>query len=203
MLLCASLFAQRERDTWTTASPNVFRSSGQVRLADSGQPAGKVFSQTGKIRRWIRRSDRHRQQRQISFSQSTAWLLQSSSSARPVTGRCNRMLIFRWCFAFSWSLIWSGPASNTPWHNDVIDAKAPPEAREEFVRGRSALVKKNYAEATTHLQKGGWSLSRHFTTHIYCSGPRLWIQGSGEVQKSRFPRTGDQTRKFDCNSLAR
>lgn len=36
---------------------------------------------------------------------------------------------------------------------DVIDARAPAAAREELIRGRTALSKKTYPEAVEHLQK--------------------------------------------------
>ena len=36
---------------------------------------------------------------------------------------------------------------------DVIDARVPQNARDEFSKGREALARKNYAEAITHFQK--------------------------------------------------
>src|SRR5918992_252950 len=42
VLMCAAVFAQRERDTWTTSSPSSFEVSGLVRLVETGQPAQRI-----------------------------------------------------------------------------------------------------------------------------------------------------------------
>src|SRR5260370_24624773 len=43
----------------------------------------------------------------------------------------------------------NGPGASS----DVIDARVPPSAREEFVRGREALAKKSEQDAIGHFQK--------------------------------------------------
>jgi tetratricopeptide (TPR) repeat protein len=49
---------------------------------------------------------------------------------------------------------------------DVIDARVPAGAREEFVLGRTALARKSYEEAVTHLQKAVSSFPEFFDARL-------------------------------------
>jgi tetratricopeptide (TPR) repeat protein len=49
---------------------------------------------------------------------------------------------------------------------DVIDARAPAEAREELVRGRAALGKKSYEESVAHLQRAIAVYPKFYEAHL-------------------------------------
>lgn len=152
MLLCASLFAQRERDTWTTASPSSFEAAGQVRLADSGQPAGKASVRLERFGGGLVDqidTDSNGRFRFPNLQRGYYKVFISAPGYRQVQQDADLQVVFRVFMVFDLVPVSRGTLGIT----DVIDAKAPVEARDEFVRGRTALVKKNYAEATTHLQK--------------------------------------------------
>src|SRR5206468_163974 len=49
---------------------------------------------------------------------------------------------------------------------DVIDARVPAEARDAFNQGRTALVKKNHAEAISYFQKAIFLYPEFFDAHL-------------------------------------
>src|SRR5258705_6558200 len=71
---------------------------------------------------------------------------------------------------------------------DVIDARAPAEAREELVRGREALSKKSYPLAIGHLQKAIASYPAFYEAHLLLGtafvDEREWKKAEGEFQSA-------------------
>src|SRR5205823_758517 len=72
-------------------------------------------------------------------------------------------LLFKTYLVFALTKIDPNPR---PLTNEVIDARIPPEAREEYSRGRDALAKSNRPEAIAHFQKALNLYSQFFAAQL-------------------------------------
>jgi tetratricopeptide (TPR) repeat protein len=70
---------------------------------------------------------------------------------------------------------------------DVIDARAPAEAREQIIRGREALGKKSYAEAVDHLEKAVAAYPNFYEAHLLL-GTAFMDQREWKKAESSFQR---------------
>lgn len=155
LLIANSVFAQRDRDTY---NPNnqVFEVSGQVNLAGSKDPARNVpirlerFS--GGIVDQITTDNRGRF-RFPGISRGYYKVIVNAPGYNPVQQDADLTLLFRTYLVFELTLNRESGVAGSPGIADVIDARVPREARDQFVQGRTALAKKNYALAIAHLEK--------------------------------------------------
>jgi tetratricopeptide (TPR) repeat protein len=71
---------------------------------------------------------------------------------------------------------------------DVIDARAPAEAREEMIRGRDALGKKSYDEAVGHLQRAIVVYPEFYEAHLLLGtalmDAREWKKAEAAFQRA-------------------
>jgi tetratricopeptide (TPR) repeat protein len=86
----------------------------------------------------------------------------SAPGFRAVQQDADLQVVFRAYLVFELTAERSGAATLI----DVIDARAPADARGELVRGREALSKKSYAEAIGHLQKAIASYPAFYEAHL-------------------------------------
>jgi len=152
LVISSSLFAQRDRDTYSTASPNSFEVVGQVRLAETGLPAARVPIKLERFGGGLVDqidTDSSGRFRFGNIQRGYYRVIVNAPGFRPAQQDADLQVMFRAFLVFV--LTAENVAPNTL--VDVIDARAPAGAREELVRGRTALGGKNYADAAEHLQK--------------------------------------------------
>jgi tetratricopeptide (TPR) repeat protein len=146
------VFAQRERDTYSTASPSSFDIVGRVRLAETGLPASKIPIRLERFGGGIVDqidTDSTGRFRFAGIQRGYYRVIVKAPGYRLVQQDADLQVLFRVFLMIDLVSENAGAVSLI----DVIDAKAPPNAREELDRGRSALVAKTYEEAVAHLQK--------------------------------------------------
>ncbi len=166
VLACASpLLAQRDRDTYSPGSPNSFEVVGQVKLANTGLPGARIPVRLERFGGGLVDqidTDSTGRFRFGNIQRGYYRVIVNAPGFRPAQQDADLQVMFRAFLVFELT-----PASAVP--NtllDVIDARAPAEAREELVRGREALGKKSYAEAIAHLQKAITSYPAFYEAHL-------------------------------------
>lgn len=102
---------------------------------------------------------------------------------RPVQQDADLQVVFRAYLVFELSSENSGAVALI----DVIDARAPVEAREELVRGRTALGKKSYEESVAHLAKAIAVYPDFYEAHLLL-GTALMDQREWKKAETTFQR---------------
>lgn len=102
---------------------------------------------------------------------------------RPVQQDADLQVVFRAYLVFELSSENSGAVALI----DVIDARAPVEAREELVRGRTALGKKSYEESVGHLAKAIAVYPDFYEAHLLL-GTALMDQREWKKAETTFQR---------------
>jgi len=153
IVVSTTAYAQRDRDTYNPGNQS-FEVSGQVNIASSNSPAREIpvrlerFS--GEIIDQINTDTRGRF-RFTNLQRGYYKVIINAPSFAPARQDADLTLLFKAYLVFMLTSIDPTPGLGTV--VDVIDARVPPNAREEFTRGRDALAKKNHTEAISHLQK--------------------------------------------------
>jgi tetratricopeptide (TPR) repeat protein len=187
LALSSSLFAQRERDTYSTPSPNSFEVVGQIRLAESGLPATNVPIRLERFGGGLVDqidSDNNGRFRFPNLPRGYYKVIVNAPGFRPAQQDADLQVVFR---AF---LIFDLAAERAPASLllDVIDARAPAEAREELTRGRAALGKKSYPEAIAHLQKAIALYPEFYQAHLLLGttfvDERDWKQAEAAFERA-------------------
>jgi tetratricopeptide (TPR) repeat protein len=165
LAICLPVVAQRERDTYSAASPSSFDIVGRVRLADTGLPAAKVPIRLERFGGGIVDqidTDSTGRFRFAAIQRGYYKVIVKAPGYRLVQQDADLQVLFRVFLIIDLVSEKVGAVSLI----DVIDAKAPPNAREELSRGRSALVGKNYEEAVAHLQKAIGFYPEFYEAHL-------------------------------------
>lgn len=152
LVISSPLLAQRDRDTYSTASPNSFEVVGQVKLVTTGRPGVKIPIRLERFGGGIVDqidTDSSGRFRFGNIQRGYYRVIINAPGFRPAQQDADLQVMFRAFLVFE--LTPENTASNTLL--DVIDARAPAEAREELTRGREALGRKSYQEGMDHLQK--------------------------------------------------
>ena len=154
VLTSPPVLGQRDRDTYNPSNQTL-EISGQVNVAGSNVPVSDVpvrlerFS--GGIIDQVNTDPRGRF-RFGNLQRGYYKLIINVAGYGPAQQEADLSVLFKSYHLFNLLKIDpNGPKTATV--ADVIDARVPPEAREEFGRGRDALAKGNRTEAITHLQK--------------------------------------------------
>ena len=168
LLFVSTALAQRERDTYTGNS-QTFEVSGEVRFGDSGISAQEVpvrlerFS--GGLIDQIMTDNRGRF-RFPNLQRGYYKLVVNAPGYRPAQQDADMQVLFRVYLVFELITDSAKNSSGLPLLTDVIDARVPPEAREDFDNGRAALSKKNYKEAIALLEKATLGYSNFFEAQL-------------------------------------
>ena len=165
LAISVSVFAQRERDTYSTASPTSFDIVGQVRLAETGLAANKIPIRLERFGGGIVDqidTDSSGRFRFAGIQRGYYRVIVKAPGYRLVQQDADLQVLFRVFLIINLVSENAGAVSLI----DVIDAKAPPNAREELARGRSALVGKSYEEAVAHLQKAIGFYPEFYEAHL-------------------------------------
>ena len=168
LLMASSVLAQRERDTYTGNSLT-FEVSGEVRLGDTGASAENVpvrlerFS--GGLIDQITTDSRGRF-RFPNLPRGYYKVIINAPGYKPAQQDADLQVLFRLYLTFE--LLADSPKSGSgmPLLVDVIDARIPVAAREDFNNGRAALAKKNYKEGIALLEKATLGYSNFFEAHL-------------------------------------
>jgi tetratricopeptide (TPR) repeat protein len=183
----ATLFAQRERDTYSAASPNSFEVVGQVRLADTGLPAPKIPVRLERFGGGLVDqidTDSTGRFRFPSLQRGYYRVIVAAPGYRPAQQDADLQVLFRAYMVFELATE-KAPATILL---DVIDARAPAAAREELVRGRTALGKMIYPEAVEHLQRAIALYPEFYEAHMLLGttfvDERQWKQAEGAFERA-------------------
>lgn len=159
------LLAQRERDTYSSPSAAALEIVGQVRLSDTGRPAGRVPIRLERFGGGIVDqidTDSSGRFRFASLARGYYRVVLNVPGYRAVSQDADLQVVFRASLLFELAPETVGSTSLL----DVIDARAPAAAREELSRGRTALSKKLYPEAIEHFQKAVVAYPEFYEAHL-------------------------------------
>ena len=187
LLFSVSVFAQRDRDTYSNASANALEVVGQVRLVETGLPANRISVRLERFGGGLidqMDTDSGGRFRFANLPRGYYKVIVNAPGFRPVQQDADLQVVFRAYLVFELTSEKSGAMTLI----DVIDARAPAEAREELVRGREALGKKSYSEAIEHLQKAIASYPSFYEAHLLLGtafvDEREWQKAEGAFQSA-------------------
>lgn len=162
LLSSGFVYAQRDRDTYNPGNQS-FEISGQVSLAGSNvllhdipvrleRFSGGVIDQIS--------TDARGRFRFGNLQRGYYKVIISAPGYRPVQQDADLTVLFKSYLVFTLSE--SDPKTNAAAYGaEVIDARVPANARDEFSRGRDALAKNNLNDAISHFQKA-LAIHSHF-----------------------------------------
>lgn len=154
MLAYVSVYAQRDRDTYS-ANNQAFEVAGQVNLGGANAVArdlpvrlerfsGGVIDQIN--------TDARGRFRFGNLQRGYYKVIINAPGFAPAQQDADLTLLVKAYLVFTLTASESSKTTHVA-IADVIDARVPPSARDEFDRGREALARKNTAEAIIHFQK--------------------------------------------------
>jgi tetratricopeptide (TPR) repeat protein len=155
LLLAAPAMGQRDRDTY---NPNnqAFEVSGVVSLADTGAAAQNVPVRLEKFSGGIidqMSTDTRGRFRFINLQRNYYKVVINTPGFNAMQQDADLQVLFKVFLVFELARDKSRDTTGRATLNDIVDARVPAEARDEFDRGRAALAKKEQQEAIAHLQK--------------------------------------------------
>jgi Flp pilus assembly protein TadD len=168
LLVAPSVFAQRERDTYTGNS-QTFEVSGEVRLSESGAAVQSVpvrlerFS--GGIIDQILTDNRGRF-RFPNLQRGYYKVIVNAPGYRPAQQDADMQVLFRVYLVIELIADSTKGGSGLPRMTDVIDARIPAVARSDFENGRAALARNSYKEAIPLLEKAVLGYSNFFEANL-------------------------------------
>ncbi len=168
LLIPATVLAQRDRDTYS-ASNQTFEVSGQVRLAESGEPARKISVQlerfSGGLIDQLMTDDRGRF-RFANLQRGFYKVVINVPGFNPAQQEADLTVLFKTFLMFE---LTADKSKNSPARATsigVIDARVPAGAQAEYLRGRDALARKSYQDAVAHLEKAIVLYSDFFESNL-------------------------------------
>ena len=187
LIICSPLFAQRDRDTYSSASANSLEVVGQVRMAESGLPADRIPVRLerfgGGIVDQIDTDSRGRF-RFPNLARGYYKVIVNAPGFTPAQQDADLQVVFRAYLVFELATEKLTPTALL----DVIDARAPSEARDQLMRGREALGKKSYEEAVGHLQRAIDLYPEFYEAHLLLGtalmDAREWKKAETAFQKA-------------------
>jgi tetratricopeptide (TPR) repeat protein len=168
LLFVSPALAQRERDTYTGNS-QTFEVSGEVRLSDSGVSAQgvpvRIERFSGGLIDQIMTDNRGRF-RFPNLQRGYYKVIVNAPGYRPAQQDADMQVLFRVYLVFELAADSAKGPGDLPLLTEVIDARVPPEARDDFNNGRAALSKQNYKEAIALLEKATLGYSNFFEAQL-------------------------------------
>lgn len=149
------VYAQRDRDTYNPGNQS-FEVSGQVNVAGTNDSVRNIpvrlerFS--GGLADQISTDTRGRF-RFTNLQRGYYKVIINAPGFGPAQQEADLTLLFKAYLVFALTRADFSNTANPGASLDVIDARIPPGARTEFVRGREALSKKSEQDAIAHFQK--------------------------------------------------
>lgn len=149
------VYAQRDRDTYNPGNQS-FEVSGQVNVAGANDPVRNIpvrlerFS--GGLADQISTDTRGRF-RFTNLQRGYYKVIINAPGFGPAQQEADLTLLSKAYLVFAITRTDFSNTANPGASLDVIDARIPPDARTEFVRGRAALSKKSEQDAIAHFQR--------------------------------------------------
>lgn len=187
LAISSPLFAQRDRDTYSSASATSIEIVGRVRIADSGLPANKVPIKLERFGGGLVDqidTDGGGRFRFANLPRGYYRVVLNVPGYQPAQQDADLQVVFRASLFFD--LATEKPASIILL--DVIDARAPAAARDEMIRGREALSRKNQQQAVDHLEKAVAAYPDFYEAHLLLGtafmDEREWKKAEGAFQRA-------------------
>lgn len=161
-VLSATVYAQRDRDTWT--SVQTLEISGQVRLKDLGEPARDVSVRLERFSGGIvdeMPTDSQGRFRFGGLQRGYYTVIVRAEGFEPVRQHADLQVLFKAYLMFELTRVKAASPDIA-----VIDARVPAAAREEFAKATSALRDKKPENATPHLEKALVIYPGFFEAHV-------------------------------------
>jgi tetratricopeptide (TPR) repeat protein len=165
LAISSPLSAQRDRDTYSSASATSLEIVGNVRIADTGLPANKVPIRLERFGGGVVDqidTDSSGRFRFANLTRGYYRVILNVPGFRPAQQDADLQVVFRASLFFELAAEKSGAMVLL----DVIDARAPAAARDEMLRGREALSRKNHQEAVDHLEKAVAAYPDFYEAHL-------------------------------------
>jgi len=201
---CLTTKAQRDRDTYSSASATNLEIVGQVRMAGSGLPAGRITVRLERFGGGLVDqidSDSTGRFRFSNLSRGYYRVIVNSPGYQPTQQDADLQVVFRAYLVFELAAEKSGALALL----DVIDARAPADAREELFRGRTSLAKKSYAEAIEHLRKAINIYPQFYEAHLLLGSvfvdQREWQEAETVLQKAVELKTDSPAAIFSLGEV--
>jgi len=145
----------------------LFEVSGQVNLAGTNEPVRNIQIRlerfSGGVVDQLNTDDRGRF-RFTNLQRGYYKVIINTPGFSPAQQDADLTLLFKTYMVFT--LHSTAPSNRANLSIDVIDARVPATAREEFVRGREALAKKVGKDAVAHFQKAITIYPEFFEAHL-------------------------------------
>jgi tetratricopeptide (TPR) repeat protein len=160
------VYSQRDRDTYNPGN-QTFEVSGQVNISGPNVPARNVpvrlerFS--GGTVDQMNTDDRGRF-RFANLQRGYYKVVINAPGFSPAQQEADLTLLFKTYLLFR--LTKTDSDSGVAFISEVIDARVPAAARDEFARGREALARRNLPDAITHLDKAISLYSQFFEAEL-------------------------------------
>lgn len=154
MLTAVSVYGQRDRDTYS-ANNQAFEVAGQVNLAGASSVARDLPVRLERFSGGVidqMNTDARGRFRFGNLQRGYYKVIINAPGFAPSQQDADLTLLVKAYLIFTLTASESGKTTHAV-IADVIDARVPPSARDEFGRGRDALARKNNAEAIVHFQK--------------------------------------------------
>ena len=152
LLLSTTVFAQRERDTWTTG-PMTLEVTGQVRDAQTGEPARNVPVRLERFSGGLAEqmtTDGHGKFRFSGLGRGYYNVVIIAPGYAPAQQTADLQVVFKQYLAFE--LVHQPTADKIAGGPEVIDARVPESARKEYLDAHTALADKRREDGVRHLE---------------------------------------------------
>ena len=171
LLIAAPAFAQRDRDTYTGAGQTI-EITGEVRVTDTSTSAQGIQVRLERFSGGVvdqMPTDSRGRFRFINLQRGYYRVIITSPGFRPTQQDADLQVVSRAYLVFDLVGDKLKSASGAADLTDVVDARVPPEARTEFIRGREALSKKSEQDAIAHFQKALFIYPEFFEAQLLLS----------------------------------
>ena len=153
-VLCFPIYAQRERDTYTTGPTNEI--SGLVRIAETGALAKNVPIRLERFSGGLVdqiSTDGFGKFRFPGLARGYYTVSIAAPGFNPIQQSADLQFNFRQYLLFELTRDSSDSPDRAPDGIRIIDARVPEIAREEYAKARAEFLNKNFKAAVEHLQK--------------------------------------------------
>ena len=203
-MCCVSASAQRDRDTYSSASATNLEIVGQVRLAGSGAAATRIPVRLERFGGGIVDqidSDSTGRFRFANLARGYYRVIVNAPGYQPSQQDADLQVVFRAYLVFELTEQKASALTLL----DVIDARAPADAREELFRGRTAMSRKSYPEAITHLQKAISIYPDFYEAHLLLGtvfvDQREWQKAETPLQRAAALKTDSPMATFSLGEV--
>jgi tetratricopeptide (TPR) repeat protein len=155
LLASISVCAQRDRDTYS-ANNQIFEVTGQVSIAGTNTAARDIPVRLERFSGGVidqMTTDTRGRFRFGNLQRGYYKVIINAPGFSPTQQEADLTLLFKAYLVFTLSSTNKNNQTLPTAGADIIDARIPPNARQEFTRGRDALARKHYPEAIDHFQK--------------------------------------------------